>query len=122
MRSTVALIVLSCVTLSAQWPQWRGPHRDGVVDAAFVPAAWPEKPVRLWTQPVGEGYSTPVTAEGRVFVHARRDPDEVVSAFHLATGKPVWTASYQSSFNKNQYAKEMSEGTFSTPPLANARH
>ena len=117
------LVACSAFTasLSAQWPQWRGPHRDGVVAAAFVPTAWPEKPVRVWTQPVGEGYSTPVSADGRVFVHARKDPEEVVTAFDLATGKPVWTATYQSSFNKNQYAKGMSKGPFSTPLLSNGR-
>jgi outer membrane protein assembly factor BamB len=117
----IPLVLASSVVLSAQWPQWRGPHRDGVVAAAFVPAAWPEKPARMWTQTVGEGYSTPVAADGRVFVHSRKDPEEVVTAFDLATGKPVWTASYQSTFNKNQYAKDMSKGPFSTPVLANGR-
>ncbi|HXG56634.1 MAG TPA: PQQ-binding-like beta-propeller repeat protein [Vicinamibacterales bacterium] len=108
-------------SLSAQWPQWRGPNRDGVVASANVPAAWPETPARVWTQPVGEGYSTPVVAEGRVFVHGRKDPDETVTAFQLATGKPLWTAKYQSTFNKNKYAKDMSKGPFSTPLVSNGR-
>ena len=120
-RIAALLVALSCVTLSAQWPQWRGPHRDGVVATAFVPAAWPDKPFRMWTQPVGEGYSTPVSADGRVFVHARKDPEEVVTAFDLASGKPVWTTGYPSTFTKNQYAKDMSKGPFSTPLLANGR-
>src|SRR5215211_2345441 len=102
-RIAAVLVAFSGVTLSAQWPQWRGPQRDGVVAPAFVPAAWPEKPTRIWTQPVGEGYSTPVTADGRVFVHARKDPDEVITAFDLATGKPLWTKTYPSEFKKNQY-------------------
>lgn len=119
---TTALIFVAAMTsANAQWPQWRGPQRDGVVAAAFVPASWPEKPVRLWTQPLGEGYSTPVVADGRAFVHSRKDPQEVVTAFDLATGKPVWSSSYQSAFNKNQYAKEMSKGPFSTPLVANGR-
>ena len=120
-RIAAVLVALSCVTLSAQWPQWRGPQRDGVVAPAFVPSAWPEKPVRLWTEPVGEGYSTPVTADGRVFVHARTDPDEVVTAFDLASGKTLWRQTYQSEFKKNQYAKDMSKGPFSTPLVADGR-
>ncbi|MEO6213324.1 MAG: PQQ-binding-like beta-propeller repeat protein [Vicinamibacterales bacterium] len=121
MKTVAALVALSCVSLSAQWPQWRGPNRDGVVTAAAVPSSWPDKAARVWTQPVGEGYSTPVVADGRVFVHARKDPQEVVTAFDLATGKPIWTAEYQSAFNKNQYAKNMSKGPFSTPLVANGR-
>src|SRR5215210_7730180 len=121
MKTIAALVVLSAVSLSAQWPQWRGPNRDGIVSSAFVPASWPDKPSRVWTQPVGEGYSTPVVADGRVFVHARKDPREVVTAFDLASGKPIWTAEYESAFNKNQYAKDMSKGPFSTPLVANGR-
>jgi outer membrane protein assembly factor BamB len=107
--------------LDAQWAQWRGPNRDGVVPAASVPAAWPEKLTPKWKQSIGEGYSSPVVADGRVFVHSRADPDEVVSAFDLATGKPLWSARYASSFTKNQYATAMSKGPFSTPLVANGR-
>jgi outer membrane protein assembly factor BamB len=112
---------LASASISAQWPQWRGPTRDGVVPAASVPAAWPEKLTLAWRQPLGEGYSSPVVADGRVFVHSRSDPDEVVSAFDLATGKPLWSARYGSAFKKNQYASAMSKGPFSTPLVANGR-
>jgi outer membrane protein assembly factor BamB len=102
----------------AQYPQWRGPNRDGVVAQANVPPSWPAKPAVKWTQKVGEGYSTPVVADGRVFVHGRQDPDEVVTALDLATGKPLWRARYQAAFNKNKYANDMSKGPFSTPLVA----
>lgn len=115
----VILTAVNLATLSAQWPQWRGPSRDGVVAPANVPSAWPAKPALKWTQKVGEGYSTPVVSNGRIFVHSRQDPEEVVTALDLATGKPVWTAKYQSSFTKNKYANEMSKGPFSTPLVAN---
>ena len=113
------LVLLDAVMVQAQWPQWRGPNRDGVVAAANVPPVWPAKPTVKWTQKVGEGYSTPVVANGRLFVHSRVDPEEVVTALDLATGKPVWTAKYQSAFNKNKYANAMSKGPFSTPLVAN---
>jgi outer membrane protein assembly factor BamB len=67
---------------------------------------------------VGEGYSTQVVAGGRVFVHSRQDPDEIVTALDLATGKPMWTQRYPSAFNKNKYATAMSKGPFSTPLVA----
>jgi outer membrane protein assembly factor BamB len=122
MRRTIAAAVgvfLGVAALSAQWPQWRGPHRDGVVAAENVPAAWPAKPTVKWTQKVGEGYSTPALSNGRLFVHSRQDPDEVVTAIEVATGKPAWTARYASAVNKNKYANEMSKGPFATPLIAN---
>ena len=115
----VGFVVTFVVSVAAQWPQWRGPNRDGVVAAANVPSAWPAKPTIKWTQKVGEGYSTPVVANGCIFVHGRQDPEETVVALDLATGTPVWTAKYRSAFNKNKYANEMSKGPFSTPLVAN---
>jgi outer membrane protein assembly factor BamB len=86
-----------------------------------VPAAWPDKPTVQWTQPVGEGYSSPVVHDGRVFVHSRTDPEEVVSAFELASGEAIWSATYSSVFSKNKYAASMAKGPFSTPLVANER-
>jgi outer membrane protein assembly factor BamB len=106
------------LSVGAQWPQWRGPSRDGVVAAANVPASWTAKPTVKWTQKVGEGYSTPVVANGRIYVHGRTDPDEIVTALDLTTGALVWTAKYPSAFNKNKYATSMSKGPFSTPLVA----
>ena len=77
--SLVALI-LAATSINAQWPQWRGPNRDGIAPAASVPPTWPEKVTLKWKQPVGEGYSSPVVDGGRVFVHSRRDLEEIVSA------------------------------------------
>jgi outer membrane protein assembly factor BamB len=117
----VALVVSGTVALHAQWPQWRGPNRDGVVPAPAVPAAWPDKPTVKWTQPAGEGYSSPVVDDQRVFVHSRTDPEEVVSAFELDSGEPIWSATYGSSFTKNKYAAAMAKGPHSTPLVSNGR-
>jgi outer membrane protein assembly factor BamB len=99
---------------SAQWPQWRGPSRDGAVPAAAIPA-WPQAWQRAWRVEVGEGYSSPVVADGRVFVHSRRDPDEIVTAVDLASGKQLWQQTYPTAFTKNQYATSMSKGPHATP-------
>ena len=107
--------------MAAQWPQWRGPNRDGVVPAGSAPSSWPAKPTMKWKQPVGEGYASPVGSGGRVFVHGRRDPEEIVSAFDLATGKPLWNQRYAATFSKNQYAAQMAKGPFSTPLVHDGR-
>ncbi len=118
---TLLLSAAAAAAPAAQWPQWRGPGRDGVVPAASVPSIWPVKPVLRWKQTVGEGYSTPVVAGNCVFVHSRRDPEEIVSAFDLATGQPVWHARYPAPFSKNQYALQMAKGPNSTPVFYEGR-
>jgi outer membrane protein assembly factor BamB len=117
----VAGLALFAATAHGQWPQWRGPAREGVVPASSVPVAWPEKLSLSWRQDVGEGYSSPVVDDGRIFVHSRSDAEEVVSAFELESGEPVWSARYPSSFTKNRYAVGMSKGPFSTPLVADGR-
>lgn len=109
------LLIISPTVVAQDWTQWRGPARDGSVSDKNTPAAWPEKWQRAWRVEIGEGYSSPVVAAGRVFVHGRRDPEEIVMALDLADGKVVWQQKYQASFKKNQYAVEMAKGPNSTP-------
>ena len=109
------------VAAGERWPQWRGPSRSGVLTADEAPAAWPATLKKGWSTTVGEGYSSPVADGNRVFVHARRDPDETVSAIDLLTGAVAWTRMYAAPTEKNPYAKTMAKGPYSTPLLADGR-
>ena len=110
------VLALAATAVGAQeWTQWRGPARDGSVSGKNVPAAWPESLKQSWRVDIGEGYSSPVVADGRVFVHGRRDPEEIVAGISLADGKVLWEQKYQATFKKNQYAVEMAKGPNSTP-------
>jgi outer membrane protein assembly factor BamB len=98
--------------------------RDGAAVAAAVPAVWPERLTEGWAVEVGEGYATPVVADGRVYVvyvHARRDPDEVVLAFDLETGRQLWSDVHPAPFTKNSYAGPMAKGPNATPLLTGGR-
>jgi outer membrane protein assembly factor BamB len=108
-------------TYAQDWMQWRGPARDGTVPAKNTPASWPESLKRVWRVEIGEGYSSPVMANGRAFVHSRRDPEELVTAINLADGKILWQQKYAAPFQKNQYAVKMAKGPNATPLLAGAR-
>ena len=115
-------ILLGAQTIAAQdWTQWRGPARNGFVSDKDAPATWPEKLNRVWRVEIGEGYSSPVVAAGRVFVHGRRDPEEIVYAINVADGKVVWEQKYQAAFKKNQYAVEMAKGPHATPLIIGDR-
>ncbi|HSK64176.1 MAG TPA: PQQ-binding-like beta-propeller repeat protein, partial [Pyrinomonadaceae bacterium] len=111
----LAIFTLSPATSAQEWAQWRGPGRDGLVSDKSAPAVWPEQLQRTWRVEIGEGYSSPVVSAGRVFVHSRRDPEEIVTAVNLADGKVAWEQKYEAAFKKNQYAVEMAKGPNATP-------
>lgn len=124
MSKTLLALTLLTTTITAnaqEWTQWRGPARDGSVSAKNSPAKWPETFQRTWRVEIGEGYSSPVVDRGRVFVHSRRDPEEIISAINLADGKVVWQQKYQAVFNKNQYAVQMAKGPNATPLILGDR-
>ena len=119
--AAVALIVFGQTANAQDWMQWRGPARDGVVPAKNTPAAWPKSLQKVWRVEIGEGYSSPVVANGRAFVHSRRDPEEIVTAVNLADGKTLWQQKYPAPFQKNQYAVKMAKGPNATPLIAGTR-
>lgn len=120
--SLAILLLLAATAVGAQeWTQWRGPARDGSVSAKNAPSAWPEALKLSWRVEIGEGYSSPVVAAGRVFIHGRKDPEEIVTSINLADGKVLWQQKYQATFQKNQYAVEMAKGPNSTPLVAGNR-
>ena len=75
------------------WPQWRGPERDGAM--RFVePKAWPEKLTKKWDVPVGSGVSNPSLVGDRLYVITREGENEVVrclNALGSARDKQVLT-------------------------------
>jgi outer membrane protein assembly factor BamB len=120
--ATALLFFVITQSATAQdWHQWRGPSRDGLVPAANAPSNWPASFRRAWRVEVGEGYSSPVASSKTVFIHSRRDPEEVVMAVNLADGKVIWQQKYQADFKKNQYAVKMAKGPNATPLIIGTR-
>jgi outer membrane protein assembly factor BamB len=85
--------VLSLAAGAADWPQWRGPHRDGVSQETGLLKEWPkEGPKLLWQlKDVGFGYSTPAVVGDRIYLLSNRGlDDEFAQALEVKDGKPVW--------------------------------
>lgn len=114
----VVMSVQAQSKVTPDWNQWRGPNHDATIAAADVPASWPASYAPLWKVDVGEGYSSPVLAAGRVFIHSRKDPKELVTAVDARTGAVVWQQTYDAAFNKNGYAVKMGKGPNATPLVA----
>lgn len=80
-----------------EWPQWRGPHRDGVVRDG-KPIGWSDQaPEVVWSAPMGRGYSSVAVADGRVFTQFQEGDDEIVVCLDAADGKEVWRQGYLSN-------------------------
>ena len=75
------------------WPQWRGPRRDAVSTETGLLQSWPAGgPKIVWQAAgLGAGYSSVVVGDGRLFTLGRRDPDILVIALDVSTGKQLWT-------------------------------
>src|SRR5688572_5334939 len=120
----IALFLLTTGTGAAQkpaeWSQWRGPQRDGIV-AATLPATWPASLKKRWELPVGSGHSSPVIARDRVILHSREGDREITRAVSLATGKEMWRNDYQAPYTMNPAARAHGPGPKSTPVVANGR-
>ena len=81
--------LIFALPLGADWPQWRGPNRDGVTQDFVVPTTWPATLKEASQVTVGEGHSSPVTSEGRIYVLARQGEDEVVLCLEAQTGRQL---------------------------------
>lgn len=85
---------LSPTALAADWPQWRGPNRDGISKETGLLKDWPaDGPKLLWqVKDLGNGYSSPSVAEGRVYVMANKGlDDEFVKALAVKDGTQIWS-------------------------------
>ena len=101
-----AVLGLLFVTVCAHaddWPQWGGPQRDnvwretGIVET--LPATKDGLLPRVWSTPLGEGYSGPAVSNGKVFITDFTDRDmshgrERVLCLDAATGGVLWTHAY----------------------------
>ena len=124
MRVCTAAVVMTAVAAGAaaqDWPQWRGPARDGVVGAFDVPSSWPEALQRRWSIEVGLGYATPVLVGERIYLFTRQDGDEVMTALEAATGETIWRTAYPAPFTMNPATAPHREGPKSTPAYADGR-
>ena len=121
---TVAVATLTGLAVSAaaqDWPQWRGPARDGVAAAFDVPASWPDALERHWTVEIGLGYAAPVLIGDRLYLFTRQGDDEVMTALDAATGETVWRTSYAAPFDMNPSTARHRAGPKSTPTFDNSR-
>jgi outer membrane protein assembly factor BamB len=118
----VRLIIFACVAVSAiaeDWPQFLGPARNGVYSGNDLAASWPSPgPAVIWKKEVGQGFSSPVVAEGRLILFHRIGDKEVVEALDAATGRAIWSFDYPTRY-RDDFGFD--EGPRAAPTVAGGR-
>src|SRR5688572_12401381 len=77
-----------------EWPQWRGPNRDGVSRETGLLKQWPAggPPLAWKTEKIGEGYSGVAVGGGKIFTAGDGAGDSSFLHALDLSGKPVWSA------------------------------
>lgn len=84
------------LNLPAQdWPQWRGPNRDGKAAQFNVPDKWPAALTQKWKTTVGTGDATPALVGDKLYVFARQGAEEINLGLNAADGKVIWQEKYE---------------------------
>ena len=122
-RNYIKLILLITMlaavpSVGADWPQWRGPARDAVVNDVSIPSAWPKALKEEWRVTVGVGHSSPVLADGRIYVFARQGEEEELRSLDALSGKEIWRASQPIAYEMNPAAVGHGKGPKSTPVVS----
>jgi len=96
-KTEMKILLLLCLpffTVSCNntnnWPGWRGEHRDAKVDGFKAPSEWPEKLTILWQEEAGLANSSPILMGDEIFLHVKRNNNEVAVCVNANTGEEVW--------------------------------
>ena len=119
MRSLALLVALisGAVSRAQDWPQWRGPSRDGTLP---VTAPFPKNfdgIKQVWqAADLGPSYSGPIIADGRVFTTATTvNKTEEVTAYNLMDGKKLWSRDWAGTMTVPFFAAKNGSWIRSTP-------
>ncbi len=99
------------------WPQHLGPERNGVYRGPALAESWgAQGPRVVWRKSVGQGFSGPVVAQGRLILFHRVANEEVVEALDALTGAPQWRYAYATTY-RDDFGFD--EGPRAVPVVAN---
>ncbi len=103
MKTVIVLLLVAFGAQADDWPEWRGPNRDGVWHERTAIPAFPPNGLKIsWRVPVGRGWSSPIVAKGRVYVtDVQITPPKVeerVLCFAEQDGKPLWSRTYLAAY------------------------
>ena len=114
------IALLGAALAGAQdWPQWRGPNRDGKAAGFTAPKDWPKELTKKWSIPVGDGVATPALVGDKLYVFSRQSGNEIIRCLDTGNGKEIWHDKYESG-EAPRMAAQFS-GPRSSPAVADGK-
>ena len=102
---------------AADWPQWRGPNRDGTTAETSWSHQWKGEPKRAWQASVGVGFPSMAVARGRVYTQGHLGGSNVLWSLNADTGAVLWRFAHPENLMANQFEG----GPTSTPLVADGK-
>lgn len=88
-------LALAPAAPALDWPQWRGPQRNGISAETGWSSAWSGKGLKtLWKAEVGTGYGSVSVSQSRLYILGNTADQDSVYCFDATAGKPVWKYTY----------------------------
>jgi outer membrane protein assembly factor BamB len=115
----VILICASCL-FAQDWPQWRGPNRDGKAGGFKAPSQWPSELTQKWKKTVGSGNATPALVGNKLYVFTRQGDEEVTLCLDAGNGNEIWKDKYAAQAVTGP-ARRQHPGPRSSPTVANGK-
>ncbi|MFT4548418.1 MAG: outer membrane protein assembly factor BamB [Pseudoalteromonas tetraodonis] len=117
--ATAALsLLLVSNNIAADWPQFLGPNRNGVVPDETIRSSFDPEPTIAWEHKVGTGHAGAAIAKGKCIIFHRVDDRATVDALDAESGKPLWQFTYQTDY-RDDFGFD--SGPRATPTIAGGR-
>jgi hypothetical protein len=102
-RAFILLLLSPLLARGADWPQWRGLHRDGVANEDGLLEKWPKDgPPLIWTSAaLGAGYSGPAIVGDRLYIMGSDGKNEFLSSRKVDSGEEIWQVRLGPEFKNN---------------------
>ncbi|HTB11451.1 MAG TPA: PQQ-binding-like beta-propeller repeat protein [Bryobacteraceae bacterium] len=119
MRPIFLSFLLAFSAFAADWPQWRGPNRDGISAETGLLSAWPSGgPKVIWrVSGLGIGYSSFSIVNGRMYTQGQRGKQEFVLALDVKTGNKLWETPTSRDFENDRGSGPRGTPTFDNGKL-----
>jgi outer membrane protein assembly factor BamB len=109
---------------AGDWLQWGGPAGNFTVDSVTLADRWPDDgPPLLWKRPLGDGFSSILFDDGRLYTMYRADEEEVIVCLDAASGETIWEQRYPRTLwpNHDTYRQSFTKGPNATPLIVGNR-
>jgi outer membrane protein assembly factor BamB len=114
----LAVPLVATIPVGAQdWPNWRGPHHDGISSEKGFEAKWEQPPPKIWEREIGSGFSGLSCVANRVYTCGTADGQQTVLCLDADTGNIVWKTPIEKEFRDRQGG----DGPRATPTVSDGR-